>query len=47
MKKIQSIGSVFRSIIFAAMLFLSSCSQKAEIPDVDYAVVWKVLGGLV
>lgn len=28
----------FRSLLFAAILFLSSCVQKAEIPEVDYVI---------
>lgn len=28
----------FRSLLFAAILFLSSCTQKAEIPEVDYVL---------
>ena len=28
-----------RSIVFAAILFLSSCAQKTEIPEVDYVLV--------
>jgi len=33
----------FRSLLFAAILFLSSCAQKAEIPEVDYVLVGKWL----
>lgn len=35
--------TIFRSLIFAALLFLSSCAQKAEIPEVDYVLVGQML----
>lgn len=34
----------FRILLFAATLFLSSCSQNAEIPEVDYVLVGEWLG---
>jgi hypothetical protein len=30
-----------RSLLFAALLFLSSCAQKAEIPEVEYVLAAK------
>lgn len=29
----------FRAILFATILFLSSCAQNAEMPKVEYAFV--------
>lgn len=31
--------TLLHSLLFAALLFLSSCAQKAEIPEVDYVLV--------
>jgi hypothetical protein len=32
-----------RSLLFAALLFLSSCAQKAEIPEVEYVLAAKLV----
>jgi len=43
MKKTQFTAYAFKAILFAAILFLSSCAQKApEIPEIDYALVWGI-----
>ncbi len=34
----------FRALLFAAILFLSSCSQNAEIPEIDYVLISENLG---
>ncbi len=33
--------SLLRSLLFAALLFLSSCAQKVEIPEVEYVLAAK------
>ena len=48
MNKLQSFASAFKAVFFAAILFLSSCSQEApEIPEIEYALVWKIKDFLV